>query len=61
MSNLVSGTPTWGFWEYFLYCDDTLSSILNYVSNDIGTGLGMGILLTSLISKSIFVPSSVYS
>ena len=57
----MNGVSTWGGWELLVYLEDVFYDTWLYTANEVGLGLGMGLLFTSFAVKFVFTPLIVYS
>ena len=60
-ANLVQGASTYGMWEYITYLDSTFYGLWIYAAENLGMGMGYGLLTTSILTKAIFTPFIIYS
>ena len=60
-SNLVQGASTYGIWEYIQYLDSTFYGMWIYAAENMGMGMGYGLLATSILTKALFAPFIIYS
>jgi len=63
LSNIQVGTPTYGFFEYVHYLDTLFYDLWITCAepSGLGFGLGVGLILSSLITKAAFSPVMIYS
>lgn len=61
LGNIPGGTPTYGFWEYVMYCDDIFYGLWITCAETYGLGLGLGLIASSFITKAVFSPTVIYS
>ena len=63
VGNLVTGTSTYGPFEYISYLDTLFYDIWLACAEPtgLGLGLGMGLIVSSFITKSVFAPVVIYS
>jgi membrane protein insertase Oxa1/YidC/SpoIIIJ len=61
VDNLVEGGSTYGFWESLKYMDGIFTDQWLYVANDLGLGMGAGLILTSLGVRCLFIPILMYT
>ena len=59
--NVIKNGSTYGFWEVLGYCDELFYDQWIYFAEDIGVGLGAGLLITSIGARLVFLPIMVYS
>jgi hypothetical protein len=62
VANLATGQPTYGIFEYINYLDNLLFDLWMVCSEPtgLGMGLGFGLIVSSMISKSVFAPIILY-
>lgn len=60
-SNVVQGISTYGLWEYVSYLDTTFSGMWMFTAENLGMGMGIGLVASSLFTKAIFAPFIIYS
>jgi membrane protein insertase Oxa1/YidC/SpoIIIJ len=63
IGNLPIGQPTYGIFEYIYYLDTLFLDIWLQCSepSGLGLGLGVGLIVCSFITKSVFTPLLIYS
>jgi len=63
IGNIGTGTPTYGFWEYCQYLDTLFYDLWLQCAEPtgLGMGLGMGLIISSFITKGMFTPFIMYS
>lgn len=63
LSNISSGTPTYGLWEYISYLDVLFYDLWLACAepSGLGMGLGLGLIVSSFFTKAIFSPVIIYS
>ena len=63
LTNIVHGKATFGFWEYVAYCDTLFYDLWLTCaeSSGLGMGLGVGLIVSSFITKAFFSPLIIYS
>ena len=59
--NVVEGGSTYGFWELIAYLDTTFSDQWLYIANDMGLGMGAGLVITATFVRTLFIPLLFYS
>ena len=60
IDNIVFGNSTYGIWEYISYFDELVFDMWMYAATPMGMGFGMGLIVTSILTKSVFVPFIIY-
>jgi hypothetical protein len=58
---IVLQVSTYGLWEYVSYLDTTFYGMWMYCAENIGMGMGFGLVASSLFTKAIFAPFIIYS
>lgn len=61
MGNLTQGIPTYGGWEYIMYLDTLFYDMWIVCADNMGMGLGLGLIASSLATKLFFSPAIIYS
>jgi hypothetical protein len=62
VANLATGQPTYGIFEFLNYLDTLVLDLWMACSEPtgLGMGLGFGLIVCSVITKSIFAPIILY-
>jgi membrane protein insertase Oxa1/YidC/SpoIIIJ len=62
LSNLTDGQSTYGIFEYMLSLDALFYDLWLMCAepSGLGLGLGFGIMLSTMITKSVFIPGIIY-
>lgn len=60
-NNILEGGSTFGFWETLMCLDDFFYNEWMYVAEDLGLGIGVGLLIVSFSVRFAFMPLAVYS
>lgn len=61
LNNIIEGSSTYGIWEGFLYFDQLFYDMWVFSADEIGLGMGLGLILTSLSVRLLFAPFIMYS
>lgn len=61
VDNIVPGGSTYGLWEILGYLDETFYNQWLFFAEDLGWGLGFGLLATSISVRLVFIPLMTYS
>ena len=63
LSNIQTGTSTFGIWEYIIFLDEAFYDLWLACAepSGLGMGLGMGLILSSFMTKAVFTPFILYS
>jgi len=59
--NLVQGGSTYGFNELLNYMNTTFSGHWDYLSIELGLGMGTGLIIASFGARLIFLPTMIYA
>ena len=60
-TNIVEGGSTYGMYEFLHYFHTSFIDFWLYLAEDIGMGMGFGLLTLSLIAKGAFTPFMLYT
>lgn len=61
VGNVTGGIQTYGMWEGFLYLDSIAYDFWMFLGNEMGLGLGLGLVSATIVTKLLFSPSVLYS
>lgn len=61
LDNLVQGGSTWGFYDMIKYCDEVFTDQWLYIANDLGMGMGAGLIISAVGVRLVFMPLMMYS
>lgn len=61
IDNLVQGGSTWGFYDMIKYCDEVFTGQWLYIANDLGMGMGAGLIISAVGVRLVFMPLMMYS
>lgn len=61
LANLAQGNPTYGFFEYIVFLDETFYDAWMTMSEVSGMGLCYGLMATTFLTRLFFTPINVYS
>lgn len=61
MNNIIQGGSTYGFSEIFYYLYNTFEGHWSFLSDDMGLGVGTGLLIASFGARMFFMPIIIYS
>ena len=61
LGNLATGNPTYGFFEYICFLDETFYEAWMTLSEVNGMGLCYGLMATTFLTRLFFTPINVYS
>ena len=61
LNNIVHGVQTYGFSESLIYTETAIFDLWLMFADDLGMGLGFGLLGSAFITRLVFIPTTVYS